>query len=135
MNELKETNEDDSTRIERVDISESTVEESTPSTLVAAKVERDLTSDSKPEPELKPATMKDFEHEALAQTDSPDARIRFAEKKRLYWSDKTCALVPSRSVGYSPTTHQLLSPDLAPLTTVGNLVRFHRLDIVSDLCQ
>jgi len=133
LNELKETNEDDSARIERVDISEPTVEESAPSTLVAVKVERDLTSDSKPE--LKPATMKDFEHEALAQTDSPDACIRFAEKKRLYWSDKTCALVPFRNVGYSLTTHQLLSPDLAPLTTVGNLVRFYRLDIVSDLCQ
>lgn len=37
-----------------------------------------------------PAPTKLSDVEAAAQADTPDVRPRFAEKKRLIWSDKTC---------------------------------------------
>lgn len=37
-----------------------------------------------------PAPTKRSSDEAAAQTDLPDVPLRFQEKKRLHWSDKTC---------------------------------------------
>jgi len=54
-----------------------------------------------------------------AQKDTPDVPTRFVEKKRLNWKEKTCmfAFLKSQRPKYS------WNLDLAPLTTVGNLVR------------
>jgi hypothetical protein len=55
------------------------------------------------------------------QVDTPDVRIRFPEKKRLHWKGKTCTFIRFLHIIYNI----LIRPfaDLAPLTTVGNLVR------------
>lgn len=37
-----------------------------------------------------PAPKKWSSDEAVAQSDLPDVPLRFSEKKRLHWSDKTC---------------------------------------------
>jgi hypothetical protein len=56
-----------------------------------------------------------------SQEDTPDVPLRPLEKKRLRWEGKTCAyrfcLQQKCSYDWSPL-------DLAPLTTVGNLVTF-----------
>jgi tRNA-dihydrouridine synthase 3 len=38
----------------------------------------------------RPAPTKWSSDEAVAQADLPDVPLRFQEKKRLHWSDKTC---------------------------------------------
>jgi tRNA-dihydrouridine synthase 3 len=60
-----------------------------------------------------------------AQTDTPDVLIRVQEKRRLNWSGKSC-MVLSSLMGCNKLTGHLWS-DLAPLTTVGNLVRMSLL--------
>lgn len=44
-----------------------------------------------------PAPTKWSSDEAVAQAHLPDVPFRFAEKKRLHWSDKTCTLSLSGS--------------------------------------
>jgi hypothetical protein len=56
----------------------------------------------------------------LPQLDIPDTPLRFSEKKRLEWSGKTCKCMSSRAANHRSLTRE----DLAPLTTVGNLVSF-----------
>jgi hypothetical protein len=51
--------------------------------------------------------------------DVDDVPIRFLEKKRLHWAGKTCECHSPRCPW---ATCNLLPLDLAPLTTVGNLV-------------
>ena len=56
----------------------------------------------------------------LPQLDSPDTPLRFSEKKRLEWTGKTCKCMSPRTANRRSLTRE----DLAPLTTVGNLVSF-----------
>jgi tRNA-dihydrouridine synthase 3 len=56
------------------------------------------------------------------KNDTPDVPMRFVEKKRLEWTGKTCACV-SLVIRLGLTGVDALK-DLAPLTTVGNLVRY-----------
>lgn len=44
-------------------------------------------------PIFPPAPTKYSDVEAAAQADTPDVRPRFAEKKRLVWTDKTCTFL------------------------------------------
>lgn len=57
--------------------------------------------------------------EAEAEKDTPDVPLRPSEKRRLHWKGLTCGQSPffTRHAGLI-----VLHPDLAPLTTVGNLV-------------
>ena len=55
----------------------------------------------------------------IDEDDVSDVPPRFAEKKRLHWTGKTCGLSPVSFLQGS----LLGGIDLAPLTTVGNLVR------------
>jgi hypothetical protein len=56
---------------------------------------------------------------SIDEDDVSDVPPRFAEKKRLHWTGKTCGLSPASFLQDS----LLGAIDLAPLTTVGNLVR------------
>jgi tRNA-dihydrouridine synthase 3 len=58
--------------------------------------------------------------DVVAQVDTPDVPARFMEKKRLDWEGKTCKIVLAC---FTFLAHQC-SLDLAPLTTVGNLVLY-----------
>jgi tRNA-dihydrouridine synthase 3 len=76
-------------------------------------------TDPPPSATLGPVPEKLSSEAATSQVDTPDVPIRFQEKKRLNWSNKTCM-----HMSWPPWVLQLiLLTDLAPLTTVGNLVR------------
>lgn len=59
----------------------------------------------------------------VSHHDTPDTPLRFTEKKRLHWSGKTCKWFrPLNGLGNVQILSRATGTDLAPLTTVGNLV-------------
>jgi hypothetical protein len=72
---------------------------------------------------LEPSTEQveqDLAGETEAQKDTPDVPMRPQEKRRLNWTGKTCKPYGTRLVHLFTQAYPI---DLAPLTTVGNLVR------------
>jgi hypothetical protein len=67
--------------------------------------------------QIESAVVEQVVGEDKSQHDTPDAPIPPSEKKRLHWSGKTC-----KSGFTSLSSFNILDTDLAPLTTVGNLV-------------